>query len=148
MWTQDLHLVLLRLTGLMSRSSIDSAFLSRSNLKLDRALFPLLVRIGSAPSISVGELADMIGRDHSTVSRQVSKLEKLGLVERSPASDQRMRTINSTPAGTGLLADIAAARRRVLEEAFAEWDRPELERAIASLSAICDSLHAATAAPD
>jgi DNA-binding MarR family transcriptional regulator len=40
----------------------------------------------------VVELADRAGRDYTTVSRQVAKLESLGLVERrESATDRRVR---------------------------------------------------------
>ena len=54
---------------MMSRSSASA---------LDRALFPLLVGIERRGPIGVGDLADLAGRDYSTVSRQVAKLESLG----------------------------------------------------------------------
>lgn len=148
MWTDDLHAALLRLTALVNRSDFDSAFLSRFNLKLDRALFPLLVRIGRAAPVSVVELADTIGRDHSTVSRQAAKLEALGLIERLPAPDQRMRLMAPTVAGAKLLADIAKARRQVLEKGFAEWGVPDIEKAIAGLEGISDCLSISMAPKD
>src|SRR5882724_4694330 len=91
-WSDEIHAIFLRLSGYMNRPDVDSAFLARAGVQLDRALFPLLSRIGLSQPLSVVELADLVGRDHSTVSRQVAKLEELGLVERRQAKDdQRVR---------------------------------------------------------
>eukprot|EP01041_Mallomonas_annulata_P034379 gene34379-57136_t len=85
-WADELHAILLQVSGVMNRSDVDARFLMRSGVKLDRALFPLLTRIGASGPLGAVELAGMVGRDHSTVSRQVSKLEDLGLVERKPSA--------------------------------------------------------------
>ena len=52
-----------------------------AGIRLDRALFPLLVGIERFGPIGVVDLADRAGRDYTTVSRQVAKLESLGLDE-------------------------------------------------------------------
>src|ERR1700758_1797763 len=97
-WSDEVHAVLLQIHGYMNRPDIDQAFLARAGVKLDRALFPLLTRIGLAHPISVVELASLVGRDHSVVSRQVAKLVGLGLVDRRPAKgDQRVRLLEPSP---------------------------------------------------
>src|ERR1700722_16216397 len=93
-WSDELHAVLLQLNGYMNRPDLDQAFLARAGVKLDRALFPLLTRIGRSHPIGVVELANLVSRDHSVVSRQVAKLEALGLVERQDSKDdQRVRLL-------------------------------------------------------
>ena len=52
--------------------------------------------------IGVVELADRVGRDYTTVSRQVAKLESLGLVDRrGSAMDRRVREAVVTPKRQG-----------------------------------------------
>ncbi|HEX4740588.1 MAG TPA: MarR family transcriptional regulator [Caulobacteraceae bacterium] len=121
-WSDEIHDVLLQLKGYMNRPDIDQAFLARAGVKLDRALFPLLTVIGLSHPIGVVELASLVGRDHSTVSRQVAKLEALGLVERQGAkSDQRVRLLHPSDPGRQMLAQFAAARRKVLNERLGDW---------------------------
>jgi len=86
-WSDELHAAFLKLNGYMNRPDLDSAFLAHADVRLDRALYPLLLRIGYAQPISVVDLAGLVGRNHSTVSRQVAKLESLGLVERHVAAE-------------------------------------------------------------
>jgi DNA-binding MarR family transcriptional regulator len=78
----QLREALLDLTGVLNRPQPDVALIALSGVKLDRALFPLLVRVDRRGPLAIGELAELCGRDYSTVSRQISKLEGLGLVGR------------------------------------------------------------------
>src|SRR5580704_14412562 len=114
-WPDEIHAVLLQLNGYMNRPELDQAFLARAGVKLDRALFPLLTRIGLVHPISVVELASLVGRDHSVVSRQVAKLEGLGLVERRAADgDQRVRFLEPSAKGQATLDQFAMTRRTFL----------------------------------
>jgi DNA-binding MarR family transcriptional regulator len=125
-WSDEIHAVLLRLNGYMNRPDLDQAFLAHAGVKLDRALFPLLTRIGLAHPISVVELANLVGRDHSTVSRQAAKLEALGLVERQAAKDdQRVRLLEPSATGRKMLDQFAAARRRFVSSRLGDWTDEE-----------------------
>lgn len=143
-WTDELHVILLKITGLMNRPDIDARFLERTGLKLDRALFPLLARIGVAGPIGAVDLAAMVGRDHSTVSRQLAKLEDLGLLERTPSStDGRVRLLKPSAAGRRMLAMFAKTRRKLLEELLRDWnahERAQLLRLLTNLSASIDNI--------
>jgi len=57
----------------------DEALVRDAAIPLDRALFPLLVAVERFGPIGVVDLADRVGRDYTTVSRQVARLESLGL---------------------------------------------------------------------
>jgi DNA-binding MarR family transcriptional regulator len=121
-WSDELHAVLLQLNGYMNRPDLDQAFLARAGVKLDRALFPLLTRIGLSHPISVVELAGLVGRDHSTVSRQAAKLEAQGLVERRASKgDQRVRLLEPSPAGWRMLDQFAATRRKFVSKRMGDW---------------------------
>jgi DNA-binding MarR family transcriptional regulator len=121
-WCDELHAVFLQLNGYMNRPDLDAAFLALADVKLDRALYPLLLRIGYAEPIGVVDLAGLVGRNHSTVSRQVAKLEALGLVERHVAADdQRIRLLKASAAGREMLATFSNVRRRFLDERLGDW---------------------------
>lgn len=117
---------LIELTGLLNSPRQDDVLLAAAGVALDRALFPLLVRLSATPSMSVAQLAAQAGRDPSTVSRQITKLEQLGLVERPPASqDMRVRAAAITDAGTRVVAALNDARRRLLSELMQDWSEAE-----------------------
>jgi DNA-binding MarR family transcriptional regulator len=130
-WPDEIHRIILDLNGLMNRPDLDAAFLARAGVKLDRALFPLLSRIGVVGPVSVVELANLIGRDHSTVSRQIAKLVDLGLVTRfAAAQGQRARLLQPTETGSAMLLEFARTRRQIFEQRLAGWSDEDKRRLI------------------
>jgi DNA-binding MarR family transcriptional regulator len=108
--------------------------LNEAGVNLDRALFPLLVRLARSGPLSVAGLADQVGRDHTTISRQLAKLESLGLIARPVGgADRRVRAAALTRAGDKIVRAISAARRRLLSRALAKWT-PEDRAALAKLN--------------
>ena len=133
---------LVDLIGFLNSPQRDEALLREAGVSLDRALFPLLVRLGAQGPLGVVELADQAGRDHTTVSRQLAKLESLGLIVRAGGADRRRRAAELTPDGRATVAAIAAARRRLLSRALSGWNPADLA-ALASLNRrFADSLMA------
>jgi len=107
----------------------DQTLLRTAGVELDRALFPLLVRLADGAPKGVAELAEEVGRDHTTVSRQLAKLESLGMVERPQAAgDRRVRAARIAPEGETVVAAIADARRRLLSRVLANWSEDDLAR--------------------
>jgi DNA-binding MarR family transcriptional regulator len=124
----QLHHTLIDLMGLMNQPQRDSALLHEAGVDLDRALFPLLVGIERKGPIGVVELAHLAGRDYTTVSRQVAKLETLGLIARSPSkADKRIREAKITSKGLRMTRLIHAARERIATALFANWTRRDLQ---------------------
>src|SRR5580698_3037707 len=78
----QLHNSLIDLVGFMNRPQRDTALIQEAGISLDRALFPLLMGIQRHGPVGIVELAELAGRDYTTVSRQVAKLESLGLITR------------------------------------------------------------------
>jgi DNA-binding MarR family transcriptional regulator len=120
---------LIDLMSFLSSPQRDDVLLREAGVDLDRALFPLLVRLGMVGPMSVAALAEQVGRDHTTVSRQLSKLQSLGLVARQgDGADRRVRTARLTAAGDTVVEAIAGARRRLLSRALADWSEADRER--------------------
>jgi len=123
----DLAAAMIELVGFFASPQRDDLLLAEAGVSLDRALFPLLVRLGRHGPLSVAGLAAQVGRDHTTVSRQLAKLESLGLVSRQGGgSDRRVRPAVLTPAGDEIVRAITAARRRLLSGALAGWTDTDL----------------------
>jgi DNA-binding MarR family transcriptional regulator len=117
-----LSAALIDLLGFLNSPQRDGALLREAGVKLDRALFPLLVRLGMRGPLGVAELADQAGRDHTTVSRQLAKLESLDLIEINDSDrDRRKRAVGLTREGKKIVQAITLARRRVLSEVLAGW---------------------------
>ncbi len=140
-----LHGALVDLVGVINRPQADMILLREAGLALDRALFPLLVVIERRGPIGVGELADRAGRDYTTVSRQVAKLESLGLVARrtSPA-DRRVNEAVVTDKGQAMTDAIDVARERLATSILAAWSEQDLDDLTRLLRRFADDLMAGT----
>ncbi len=104
---------LLQIVGVLNRPQGDNLILTRAGVSLDTALFPLLVRVSTQRNLTIGELADQVGRDCSTVSRQITRLQALGLVHTEPSeTDRRQRLLSVTTAGTNSIKRSTAPATR------------------------------------
>jgi DNA-binding MarR family transcriptional regulator len=113
---------LVGLIGFLNSPQRDEALLREADVDLDRALFPLLVSLGVRGSLAVAEIGELVGRDHTTVSRQLAKLESLKLIAReASAADRRRNAATLTKSGRKIVDAITAARRRLLAKALVDW---------------------------
>ncbi|GAB3389541.1 MarR family winged helix-turn-helix transcriptional regulator [Massilia agri] len=123
-----LHVSLIRIASALNRPRNDEKLIEAAGVRLDRALFSVLVTIERLGPIGVVDLAERSGRDYTTVSRQVAKLESLGLVERREnPQDRRVREAVISPAGKDMTDRIDAARERMADVVFRDWSREEIE---------------------
>jgi len=126
-----LHDALLSIASVMNRPQRDEIMVQKAGITLDRALFPLLVSIERVGPIGVVELADRVGRDYTTVSRQVAKLESAGLVQRQEgAVDRRVREATVTPKGKAMTDAVDLAREEIGRGIFASWDPRDFEELV------------------
>ena len=123
---RDLSLLreaLLDITGVLNRPQPDAALIALAGVDLDRALFPLLVRVERRRPLGIGELAELCGRDYTTVSRQIAKLEGLGLVARQVnARDARVKEAVITDKGRAMTHALDGAREKIVTSLLTEWD--------------------------
>lgn len=125
---RHLHRSLLDLMGVLNQPQRDEALIAEAGISLERALFPLLVVIERLGPIGIVELADRVGRDHTTVSRQVARLESLKLVSRrANPHDGRVREVLAAAKGKAMVAAIDAARERLLAPILAQWREPDFD---------------------
>jgi DNA-binding MarR family transcriptional regulator len=141
-----LHGALLTVVSVMNRPQRDEAMVREAGISLDRALFPLLVGIERVGPIGVVELADRVGRDYTTVSRQVAKLESLGLVERQGGVHaRRVREAIVTPKGKVMTDAVDAARERLGRAIFAKWEQQDFEELVRLLQKFAVDIEAGPA---
>jgi DNA-binding MarR family transcriptional regulator len=137
----ELHRALVDLLGQMNRPQRDSALLQEAGISLDRALFPLLIVIERKGPIGVVELSDLVGRDYTTVSRQIAKLSTLGLINRRPSkTDQRVRVAIITAKGREMTSAIDSARERMAASLFAKWSKRDLQDLVRLMRRFADDL--------
>jgi len=124
---QKLREALLDITGVLNRPQPDAALIARAGVDLDRALFPLLVRVERRGPLGIGELAQLCGRNYTTVSRQITKLESRGLVARTAnEQDARIKEVVITEKGRVMTGALDGARQKIITSILADWDKEEV----------------------
>jgi DNA-binding MarR family transcriptional regulator len=136
-----LHGAVIDLVDELNRPRRDDRLIEEAGIPLDRALFPLLARIWRYGPIGVVDLADRTGRDHTTVSRQMTKLEELSLIERkASAKDKRVREATVSAKGLAMIAALNAARERLANRILVSWTDEELDQLGKLLRRFADDL--------
>jgi DNA-binding MarR family transcriptional regulator len=137
----ELHRSLIEIVSTMNRPERDVELLDKAGLSLERALFPLLVLVERLGPIGVVDLAGRVGRDYTTVSRQVARLEALGLVTRRPgAADKRVREAIITSRGKAATDALDAAREELALTTFRNWSREDFEDLARLMRMLADAL--------
>jgi DNA-binding MarR family transcriptional regulator len=97
----------------------------RSSLyvRVDRAGYLAMRMLDGFGPVTANALAQSLGLDASTVTRQITALESQGFVERcaNPA-DGRSSTIVLTPAGRQSMREVEHQRRRHIEALVSDWE--------------------------
>jgi DNA-binding MarR family transcriptional regulator len=112
-------------------------FTAVAGMALDRASYSVLFRLEEGPA-RLSDLAQKVGVDISTLSRQVHHLEASGLVARTVVEeDRRAALLAVTDMGRDLVRRIRAAKRAAITEMLEHWttdERAELGRALGRLA--------------
>lgn len=139
----DFHGALLDIIGVMNQPQRDDSLLSEAGVSLDQILFPLLVTIDRYGPLGVVELADRLGRDYTTVSRQVKRLEAQGLVQKKPgAKDKRVSEVTTSEQGKALTMKIAQARMTLMNQIFKNWQEEEVRNLFRLVRQYADGIKA------
>ncbi|MEE8587493.1 MAG: MarR family winged helix-turn-helix transcriptional regulator, partial [Acidobacteriota bacterium] len=106
--------------------------------------FTLLVGIVSHGSATINRLADTLGMDRTTMSRNLRPLEKMGLIDILAGKDRRTRVVIATDQG-----------RETLHKAYPLWEQAQSrmievlgsDRSDRLLSDLAMAIHAAQPQP-
>jgi DNA-binding MarR family transcriptional regulator len=122
--SQDAFVRLEREIGLLLRRAraISARLAGELHPDLDGAAYGLLALLEDIGPLRAGDLVARLGQDKSTVSRQVTKLVELGLVDRTADPvDGRAQVLAPSSEGSARLARIRAARRARWAADLADW---------------------------
>lgn len=129
------------LITIFNRPDRDRELIARAGVNLEAAAFGVLVGIGHLRSAGVGELAATMGKNYSSVSRQIDKLESAGLVRTSPSKeDARVRMSELTEEGQQIVSMIAKTRHSIMREAMADWTEEEKTQLLRALQRFTGAL--------
>jgi DNA-binding MarR family transcriptional regulator len=119
----------------------------RRHPQVDPMAYPLLFNLKRCP-MRVSALAEAVHVDVSTVSRQVSTLVDLGLVERGPdPDDRRAQALSVTDEGNDLLLAIREGRERWLASLLSDWSDDDVRRFTDNLARFASDLECWLADP-
>jgi DNA-binding MarR family transcriptional regulator len=100
-----------------------------------------IVEIGRAGSISVNELASMLGLDKSTMSRAVNNLLEMGLVTREVVPDnRRLLSIGLTAKGRSLFSEIESSMEKYYQDVYSALPEDKREQVLESLEILVRTL--------
>lgn len=113
-----------------------------AGVHLDRSAYVLLALLGEHPW-RVGQLAERLHLDVSTVSRQVQALEDAGLARREPhATDRRGSVVVIDDAGRAAVEAHRRARREIFTELLGAESAADLEIVASVLNRLADAIEA------
>lgn len=102
----------------------------------------VLVALREGPS-RVGDIAERNLSDASTVSRQVSHLTALGLVEKiADPQDRRAQLVTLSDEGHAILDELVARREAWFDELLADWPDEDVRAFIGYVDRFCDTVAA------
>jgi DNA-binding MarR family transcriptional regulator len=112
----------------------------RQNYPMDRAAYLLLRRLQANGPQRVAELADALGLDGSTVTRQLAALDRAGHIRRTThPDDARSTVVTVTPAGRRAADALRRHRQERISGHFADWtpaDQRELNDVLHRLNGV------------
>ncbi len=104
--------------------------------------YAVLVALRDEPG-RVGDLAERTMSDASTVSRQVSHLTALGLLEKIPdPADRRAQMVALSGKGRELLIELVTRREAWFAELLADWPEEDVRTFTRYVDRFCDTVAA------
>jgi DNA-binding MarR family transcriptional regulator len=133
---------LIDLVSLLNRPDRDKKMILNAGVNLEPATFKVFGGIVHLQPTSVGDLADMMGKNYSSVSRQIDKLESAGLVRTYPSeTDSRIRISELTEYGEEIHSKISQTRERIMQDALSDWSPAEKQDLLDNLRRLFEAMH-------
>lgn len=101
----------------------------------------LLQELSDRPNLRVGELAEIMSLQSTTISNMLEKLEKKELILREKSSsDKRVVTIKLTSTGVSLLKKAPKPTRGLLPDALRNMSKSEIQKLNIALNALLNEM--------
>lgn len=122
-------------------TALYEAEMTASGVKVTQ--LPILVGLRSEGDLSVTRLAGALSLDRTTLTRNLSVLEKRGLISMTEdLDDARVRMVSITPAGEDVLAGALARWAGIQDFVEARFGKERLRALYAELGALADAIGA------
>ena len=136
--------LLASLTHLMASwasTSTQAAVADAAGVDMDPIDLPPLYMLGLRGPSRAGDLATAMHVTRPTMSKQLARLERAGLIERHvDETDGRVAVISLSPSGAAAHELLVGRGVEMLDEAIADWDDAEAARFAAQLGRFVDAL--------
>lgn len=133
---RELFQVLTRRFGLLNKNccSVDETDISLVQSHI-------LYEISKHQSASVQTIADLLGMDITTFSRQTKSLVQMGLIKKTPhTNDRRINLLTLTLEGKKVASSIDEQMKEYLEEVFSKMSEFEKETVVHSIRILVDAM--------
>lgn len=138
----ELIQALVTIISFFNRTDRDKAFIKDAGVDLEATSFQLFATIGRTQPTNVSDLANMLGKSHSSVSRQIDKLEKKKLViTKDGTEDARVRSIILSESGESLKKILDQTRTNNIERALSDWTADEKKSLLDNLQHLATTLN-------
>ncbi|MGH7611427.1 MAG: MarR family winged helix-turn-helix transcriptional regulator [Candidatus Dormibacteria bacterium] len=116
----------------------------RARCELPVGAMAMLGRIAATGPVHPSELAAYYGVDNSTITPQLQRLERAGLISREQdPRDRRAALLHVTREGTRLRKRLHQARRAMLEELLGRWSADDRQAVSHACSRLAESIEVA-----
>lgn len=133
---RELLQVMIRRLGLLDKNCCSAG---STNLTLVQS--HILYEADRKENPSIQEMADLMGTDITTFSRQIQGMVKMGLLEKKQSfEDKRVYHVHLTAAGKAISSTIDAQMNQYLAEVFGYMSQEEQEQVIQSLQILNRSM--------
>jgi len=126
-----------------TRNDVYQETMRRAKCSLPQGTLWLLGRVAKSGPTRLTEIATALGVDNSTLTPQVQRLERLGLIVRqADPRDRRAALLHVTRSGRAVLARLHRTRAQMFNEILAGWsdrDRAQTARVLTRLAEQLDS---------
>jgi DNA-binding MarR family transcriptional regulator len=128
---------------LREMKEINAHSIEITGARCEQAGAAVLGRLDLLGPVRLTDLAGALGLDPSSVSRQVTALERLGWVarEKDPA-DLRAQRLHLTERGTSVVNDLRRARAEALSQLTPHWTMEEIDDLAGRLARLNHDLEA------
>lgn len=128
--------------GSLLREILDESYLGeRCERSLTRTQFCLVKLSTVNAELHLSEVARYLGVTPAAMTKNVDKLERLGLVSRSASEvDRRSILLTASPAGIEMVRDYEAFKESRIEPVIASLDEDELDELCDLLEGLCVDL--------
>ncbi|QFR70126.1 MarR family winged helix-turn-helix transcriptional regulator [Companilactobacillus paralimentarius] len=132
---------LVTIVSFFNRTDRDKAFIKQAGVDLEAVSFQLFVTIGRMQPTNVSDLANLLGKSHSSVSRQIDKLEQKQLVTtKDGEKDARVRSIVLSESGEELKKVLDKTRVEMIDSALKDWSENEKKDLLGNLEHLAMTL--------